>query len=310
MTHSNYALLLDSGNTRLKIACFDMGNQKLLDNVFAVEHKDISKAALKVFFDGLSLQLCTQNQGSISFIKSIGVNVAGTAKAQHIENIIYQLTNTKHQWISVSASQAGVFNHYANINKLGVDRWLAMVGLSKLNQQKHNPLVLASFGTATTIDTLVPHNLFVQTCKHRPELQKQWPKSFNTDNGLDNIDWHFVGGTILPGPSLMAQSLASNTANLPNAIGETQSFPLETFQAISSGIAGAQTGAVIRQWQAAFDTFKVQPALYISGGGAHIIKSELMLAIKKAQDLNNFKPCAAVELSAPVMYGLATFLFD
>lgn len=312
---NNYALLLDSGNTRLKVSVFDIDNKALLDKVFALEHKNINiktvQELLEKFSLGTNKNDSKRDMTRINFIQIIGVNVAGTTKAGHIDSVFFDITNIKTHWIAVTHNQANVFNHYENINRLGVDRWLSMVGLSKISTHKRQPCVLASFGTATTIDTLVPHEIFLNNYKNNHSIKTQDLKfQHNTQPNLNNIDWHFVGGTILPGPSLMAQSLETNTANLPHAVGETQSFPLETYQAISSGIAGAQAGAVIRQWQAALDTFKVEPILYISGGGANIVKDELELAIKKAQELNCFKPCAPIELNAPVMHGLATFLFD
>src|SRR5690606_40571680 len=59
-------------------------------------------------------------------------------------------------------------------------------------------LILASFGTATTIDTLVVKNT-------------------DTDPGNAVHQYQFPGGLILPGPALMRTSLAENTAHLPDA---------------------------------------------------------------------------------------------
>ena len=58
----------------------------------------------------------------------------------------------------------------------------------------HPPFLLASFGTATTIDTVGPDNVF-------------------------------AGGLILPGPAMMRNALAHGTANLPVADGASSPIP-------------------------------------------------------------------------------------
>lgn len=304
----HYALLLDSGNTRLKTAVFDMQNNCFVGNTFAIEHKQINKQNISLFFSDLINNLHPSHKNDIQITKVLGVNVAGFNKQQHIDNIFFTLFNIKPYWITVQRTQSGVLNHYKNIKKLGVDRWVSMVGLSKITPSGDRPCILASFGTATTIDTLVPNHVF-------NEINNSQAPSITDahDAGHENIDfssivWHFIGGTILPGPTLMATSLETNTANLPNATGATSDFPLETFQAISSGIVGAQAGAVLRQWQAAYDQYKTPPNLYISGGGVDIVEQELNTVIKKAQTLNNIKACAITKIQAPIMYGLATFI--
>src|SRR3546814_3488501 len=57
----------------------------------------------------------------------------------------------------------------------------------------------------------------------------------------------FYGGLILPGPALMRSALATGTANLPEANAPFAAYPTHTHQAISSGIAAAQAGALLRQ---------------------------------------------------------------
>lgn len=45
-------------------------------------------------------------------------------------------------------------NAYRNQAQLGADRWAAMLGLRMRLPAGHPPALLASFGTATTLDTL------------------------------------------------------------------------------------------------------------------------------------------------------------
>src|SRR3546814_18446318 len=71
-----------------------------------------------------------------------------------------------------------------------------MIGLAQ--HAKSQPLLLASFGTATTLDTLGAE---------RP--------AGSTNESQGNLV--FYGGLILPGPALMRSALATGTANLPEA---------------------------------------------------------------------------------------------
>lgn len=305
----NYALLLDSGNTRLKIAAYDIQNKCFVGNTYAIEHQEVNKQNIQLFLNNLSNNQDSHSEKNIKIAKILGVNVAGSNKEKHINNVFLSLLNINPSWITVRRTQATVLNHYKNLKQLGVDRWVSMVGISTIAKHTDQACVLANFGTATTIDTLVPTTLF-NRFSHNNDINEMIDPESNHSINLEKTKWHFIGGTILPGPTLMAKSLETNTANLPNATGITSEFPLETFQAISSGIAGAQAGAVLRQWQAAHDKYKTSPKLYISGGGASIVKQELEGAIKKAQTLNNIKACAISELEAPIMNGLATFIFD
>src|SRR5690606_21810352 len=109
--------------------------------------------------------------------------------------------------------------------------------------------LLASFGTATTVDAISPEGMF-------------------------------VGGLILPGPQLMLSALAQGTANLPLATGVSTSFPTDTHSAIRSGVAAAQAGAVVRQLlelRHRWPHRKLQ--LYVTGGGWPVVEAELGRAL-------------------------------
>src|SRR5690606_32162273 len=120
----------------------------------------------------------------------------------------------------------GVTNAYCVPEQLGADRWVSMIGMAARTNTSTSasPVMLASFGTASTIDTLAP-----------------------VGNGAS--ERNFDGGLIFPGPALMGSSLAAGTANLPEADGMVTAYPTDTHQAISSGIAAAQAGALLRQWR-------------------------------------------------------------
>lgn len=135
---------------------------------------------------------------------------------------------------------AGIVNGYADPMQLGADRLAAAIG-ARLHQSS-GPVVIASFGTATTIDLL----------------------------GADD---RFEGGVILPGPALMARSLDQGTAALPAVdwtVASPDAWPRRTLEAIADGIVQAQLGALERCCARAPDA-----RLLLAGGDARRFATRL-----------------------------------
>lgn len=241
-------LLLDVGNSRIKLGWQhpSMGREPIVHA--------ISLRPLEALPDLLRKWLSTL---PIPPKAAFGVNVAGHVVAQSIEQVLGE-AGAVIQWLLPSPEQFGVRNAYDNPQQLGADRWAALLGLAthihagstttsaqqQATQQLPHACVLATFGTATTIDTLSPAMVF-------------------------------EGGLILPGPALMRQSLAQGTANLPLANGAGNHFPKNTLQAISTGVVSAQAGAVWRQCSIAEQHFGIAPALFVSGGGWPEVEAEI-----------------------------------
>lgn len=215
-------LLIDAGNTRIKLAGWHPVNGRSTD-VLSLAHDDIPSA--------LPAWLAAQ---ASRFARACGVNVAGTALGERLQGILAD-AGCRLEWIKPSASALGLANGYDTPAQLGADRWAALLGIWQAQRQTGHPLLLATFGTATTVDSITP-------------------------------DGTFLGGLILPGAAMMRRSLAQGTAHLPLAAGELHAFPTNTHDAISSGMAAAQAGAVVRQWLALRQHCGATPALFVSGG--------------------------------------------
>jgi type III pantothenate kinase len=132
----------------------------------------------------------------------------------------------------------GVINGYDAPSSLGTDRWLAMVGAHALLPT--SSLLVCTFGTATTIDLLV-----------------------SEDGGA-----RFVGGLILPGVDTMKAALVGGTARLFDRPGALVDFATDTADAIASGIASAQIGAVARALARSRERTGAPATLVVSGGAA------------------------------------------
>jgi type III pantothenate kinase len=150
------------------------------------------------------------------FSAAFGCCVAGDALRAVIGRAVTQHGGVTVTWLQSQAahdSAPALVSRYRDPAQLGADRWHAMLGARSLHPQR--ALVVVHAGTATTIDCV-------------------------------STDGQFVGGAILPGTDLMLEALARRTARLPHARGAAVAFPDNTDDAIATGIADAQAGAVER----------------------------------------------------------------
>lgn len=204
---------------------------------------------------------------------ALGVNVAGESVGNTLHAALAR-HGCRLQWQQSVAQALGLANGYADPARLGADRWAGLLGLRARLQPGHGPALLASFGTATTVDLIGPDDVF-------------------------------PGGLILPGPALMLASLAHGTANLPLASGPAVAFPVDTQQAIASGVAAAQAGAILRQWLAAWQRYGAPAEVYACGGGWSLVADETRRLLADAARHRGLAPPPVHELAHPVLDGLA-----
>ena len=160
----------------------------------------------------------------------VACNVAGAA----VENAVMLALREpagRLYWLRSGTQACGVRNGYEQPEKLGADRWAALIGAR--GRVSTDCLVVCA-GTATTVDRL-------------------------------DADGLFRGGLILPGSDLMRSTLAQNTAQLPLASGHYRELPRNTADAITSGCLQAQLGAIERMYAALAE---VPGAVCLITGGA------------------------------------------
>jgi type III pantothenate kinase len=228
-------VLIDVGNTRAKLGWWDarLGRET---QVQALTLQAEGQALASTFHDWLG-------QLPISPVMAYGVSVAGSDVNAALENTLMR-AKIPIQWIRPTAEVLGLTNRYDQPSQLGADRWASMLGVAGKYPQNATPIILSTFGTATTIDTLGPGAVF-------------------------------EGGMILPGPALMRSSLAKGTARLPYVQGHGVAFPRNTQQAISTGVLSAQAGAVLRQCIEVKESFGVTPHVCASGGAWPEVEQEV-----------------------------------
>lgn len=256
-------VLIDIGNTRVKLGLLDTHTRTRLPLTLACPHTDLSPIAAWL------TQHLRQPTGAI------GVNVASEALATQVQALLHAHGIPTVQWQSGATPCHTLQNCYQQPERLGADRWVSAIGLQA--HARTSAFLHVSFGTATTVDAIVPHGNAHQ----------------------------FKGGLILPGPQLMQHALNHNTARLDAVHGALQDFPDHTSAAISSGIAAAQAGAVVRQWLITHHAVGHSPLLFCSGGGKPLVEDELAQTLDRMRQLTALALPAALWFDTPTLDGLA-----
>lgn len=228
-------LLIDLGNTRIKLGVVtpEMHQARF---IAAYPHDRLDQ-----LIDWISQTLADLPQTPTA---AFGVSVASADLMQHIEATLGRLaTPVDVRWIWPQQHAHGVRNGYPEPAQLGADRWAGMLGVMRRFAHEKRSVILANFGTATTIDTL-------------------------------SRDKCFLGGLILPGVSMMQTALSTGTARLPLANGEVSDFPTNTHAAITTGIVAAQLGAIRRQIDLCVAREGDFPKVCVSGGAWDLLESE------------------------------------
>ena len=184
-------------------------------------------------------------------VRIIACNVAGAAVTEAIENLAARL-GVPLQWFRGDTTVPGMQNDYSDPARLGADRWAALAGT---RAHHAGAAVVVMAGTATTVDALT-------------------------------ADGRFLGGLILPGINLMRRALATNTANLPDAQGRHNAFPINTDDAIITGCIEATAGAIERM------TLRLQEraasadvSIFLSGGAADLLAPHITSALTRVDNL-------------------------
>jgi type III pantothenate kinase len=230
-------LLVDFGNTRLKWATL-AGAQMRLGGVFA--HLD--KPA------GPQLRV---EWGELARVDAVLVaSVVASAREDELAAFVRERFGARATFLRSPAAALGVRNAYAEPERLGIDRFLA---LAALHAQQPGAHVLASAGTALTIDALDAGGI------HR-------------------------GGVIVPGPTLMRAAVLGGTARVASADGVGRPLPNNTADALVTGALYACAGAIDRFRAAAAHASGMPQVLTLTGGGADEL-APLLPDAQRAHDL-------------------------
>lgn len=230
-------LLLDIGNTRLKWACT---SDDFVSQINYLYHQQVDlEASLLTAWH----KLAKPTMLAISCVSNAALVDKITKLAQQLwpDVPIYQARSVRHC--------LGVTNGYEQAEKLGIDRWLALIAARQMSRQ---PTWVIDCGTAITLD-------------------------FISAAGVH------LGGLISPGLALMRQALASGTAQLGLS---SEKFPLgladHTQAAIYSGSLYAAIGLIEKTIRTENQN---NSKILLTGGDAELIAAELVLNVEVQTDL-------------------------
>ena len=220
-------LAIDIGNTRLKWAQYaaPRPGARLL-------------AHGAVFLEAIDNLAESEWKGLAEPSNMLGCVVAGEGVKRRVEEQL-ELWDVEPHWVVTGPKACGVTNGYDHPGRLGVDRWVALIGARHrvLERGPAQPVLVVMVGTAVTVDAL-------------------------------DTDGRFLGGLILPGFGLMLRALEMGTAGLKAPTGEAVDFPTNTSDALMSGGSDAIVGAVERMHRKLASHCGQAPALIMSGGAA------------------------------------------
>jgi type III pantothenate kinase len=225
-------LAVDVGNTRLKWALYAAP----VPGAGMVAHGAVFLEAIDQLAEGQWRDL----PAPASMLGSI---VAGEGIRRRTEEQL-EIWDVEPRWVVSGASACGVTNGYDHPTRLGVDRWVALIGARHriLARGAPRPILVVMVGTAVTVDAL-------------------------------DTEGNFLGGLILPGFGLMLRALEMGTAGLKAPTGEAVEFPTNTSDALMSGGSDAIAGAIERMHRKLLKRCGQEPALIMSGGAAVKLQS-------------------------------------
>lgn len=234
-------MTLGSGLDR--ILAIDAGNSRIKWAVYAGAGIDAMPEALGIWANPELAQVQVPEAWKRCRRAIISI-VAGAAVAEMLSDLLQRRAIEPH-WVVPEESSNGLRNGYADPRQLGSDRWAAAVAAW---HRYRAPCIVATAGTALTVDAI------------REESPGQ---------GI------FLGGLIIPGFSLMQQSLNQKTAGLPAQAGSLQDFPANTADAIHSGILNAMAGAVHSMAHKLHRLAGEKPYCLLGGGDAPLLAQAL-----------------------------------
>jgi type III pantothenate kinase len=231
-------LLLDLGNTRLKWALVSPSGEWPLHG--ATEWEIDPARALASEWESLPRPSTV-----------VAASVVDPQRESQVEAVVLQMFERSTTWMRTPANACGVQNAYAEPQRLGVDRFLAMVAAKAAGRA---PCLLASAGTALTLDAM-------------------------------DANGRHLGGLIAPGPMLMQKSLLDATARVrPERDGDILDLADNTADAVASGCWQASAALIERFASRMRSRLDGSPTLILSGGDADRLLPLLSIPVERVHE--------------------------
>ncbi len=242
-------LLVDIGNTRIKWAVLTAGR---IGRQRALAHGGIRSAPQIM---ARMLRALQSRRPRI-----IGVRVASVAGARldrELTRCSRELLGLTPRFVHSERRAGGVVNGYREVWRLGVDRWVAMIGARQIAPGR--ALCIVDVGTALTLD-------------------------------LVDAKGQHHGGAIVPGPALMIDALLRDTGGIRRrAIAPKRTarglFARDTRAGLSAGARFAVAALIDRAKLEARASLGRMPLLLLTGGAASSLRGTLRSPHRIVPDL-------------------------
>jgi type III pantothenate kinase len=213
--------LIDHGNTRLKWVLARSGQ---------VDSNTAGSGTLS------DLVRCFESPAVLGPGTVMVSSVADSGQLQALEDFCGSRWGLSPWRLTSLARQGEVNNAYDDPSRLGVDRWLAIVGAVAHHGK---PVVIWDLGTAATLDAVDEHG-------------------------------QHLGGMIYPGPATMLNALRNETLlKAPQRLVQATITPgSSTRECIENGVLAAQVGALNQFMREVAKRMPRKPRLVVTGGAA------------------------------------------
>jgi len=228
------ALLMDVGSTRIKWGVSEGGETRRTGHI---SQERIRDGGLQVLTTRIPRRI---DEVFVS-------NVAGATLATRLSGVVGAHCHQDIRFARSSRSGWGVTNSYTQPRRMGVDRWVAMIGAWA---EVRTACLVVDAGTATTIDAI-------------------------------DGDGQHLGGQIIPGVATMANALNSATSDIPavrpapgRGSADLDMFGHNTAAAVREGAHNAVAGAIDRAIRT-LQSNAYEPVVVLTGGDSSRILNAL-----------------------------------
>ena len=231
-------LLIDIGNTNLKWAVYESGS--------------LGEMQVACHHGGLPIDLHAAWEALKRPRRVLVSNVGGNETAEALESACRAYWELMPTFAATEANSYGVKIAYERPERLGVDRWLALLAVHRICE---GPVLIVDAGTAITYDLLLG-------------------------------DGRHLGGLILPGIEMMRDSLLDCT-HIPRAEPQELSEPwaADTGAAIAAGSIQAPAALTERLFDRLSDQTGEMPSCVLTGGDAERLISALSFPVQHRPDV-------------------------
>lgn len=238
MSAVHFDLLVDLGNSRLKWACSDANG---LHSGAPLDHAAPLAEQLEAAWRALPAP------------RRVLVSSVARAELEHeLRHALAARFAVAAEFVHSTATLCGVTVAYAQPQKFGIDRLLALVALRALQSA---PTVLASVGTALTLDALA-------------------------------ADGRHLGGLIAPSPALAQKALLGATARVTaSEVASLTEIAGDTEDAVRSGCWLGAVALIERFHARAATALAATPQLVLAGGDGRLLQQWLSVPARYEADL-------------------------